>query len=499
MSSATAAPPAGQGAQRPRILWTPPSAVSSSGQEAIELADMAGLHLDPWEQYSLARCLDERADGNWAASEFGLLVPRQNGKGSVLEARELAALYLFKERLTVHTAHLMDTSIEAFIRLLELIESTPDLDREVAQVHRAHGKEGIQLRNGCRIRFRTRTAGGGRGFSGDLVILDEAMILAEAALGALFPTMAARANSQIIYTASAVDQVIHEHGVVLARVRARALAGGDPGLGYLEWSADEQLIKKRPELAADPKTWAQANPGMGIRISEEHIAREHRSMAAKTFAVERLNIGDWPDVEDHDDQRITLQAWARLADPDSEALDPVCLAIDVTPSRSHAAISAAGRRRDRLHHVETIDHRPGTGWVVDRIVALKAKHKPAKIIVDERSPAASLLPEFARRKIRVTLVNSKEHGQACGVMLDLVRQDALRHLGTPELAEAIAGAKTRTLGDAFAWSRTRSTADISPLVAGTLALWGSHTRKSRKTRAISLAGAIAAEAARKKD
>jgi hypothetical protein len=36
---------------------------------------------------------------------------------------------------------------------------------------------------------------------------------------------------------------------------------------------------------------------------------------------------------------------------------------------------------------------------------------------------------------------------------------------------AVRGAKARPLVDRWAWSRTKSTVDISPLVACTLALW----------------------------
>ena len=36
----------------------------------------------------------ERADGNWSAFEVGVNVPRQNGKGGIIEARELAGLFL---------------------------------------------------------------------------------------------------------------------------------------------------------------------------------------------------------------------------------------------------------------------------------------------------------------------------------------------------------------------------------------------------------------------
>jgi hypothetical protein len=133
-------------------------------------------------------------DGKWAAFEVGVEVAAQNGKGAILEARELAGLFLLGERLIIHSAHQFDTSLEAFRRLLCLIEDTPDFDRRVQRVSRSHGEEGIELKNRQRIRFRTRTKGGGRGFSGDCLILDEAMILPESAHGALLPTLSARPN-----------------------------------------------------------------------------------------------------------------------------------------------------------------------------------------------------------------------------------------------------------------------------------------------------------------
>jgi hypothetical protein len=64
---------------------------------------------------------------------------------------------------------------------------------------------------------------------------------------------------------------------------------------------------------------------------------------------------------------------------------------------------------------------------------------------------------------------------------------SLRHLGTPELDAAVAGAITRPLGDAWAWSRKSSSVDISPLVASTMALWGLKNARPTRSRIVSLA------------
>jgi hypothetical protein len=486
-----AAPSGVLGVQEPRI-WSSPPAVASAGREAVELARMAGLELDPWQELVLASSLGEREDGKWASFEVGVVCPRQNGKNSILEARELAGLFLLDERFLVHSAHQFDTSLEAFRRLLFLIEDTPEFERRVHRVVKSHGEEGIELkknpRTGLRqrIRFRTRTKGGGRGFTGDWLGLDEAMILPETAHGALLPTLSARPNPQVWYTGSAVDQEVHEHGIVLARIRERGMRGDDPSLTYAEWSADEHSADP-----TDTEAWTQANPGLGIRISLEHVAREQRSMDARTFATERLGIGDWPATDGSAGRVIDLDAWRELVDPASSAKDPVCLSFDVTPDRSAACISAAGWRPDRLTHLEVVEHGRGTAWVPKRLAELKAAHRPVAVICDGSGPAASLLAELENLKVAVTLVNAKEHAQACGLLYDAVEQRSARHLGTLELEGAVAGAVKRPLGDAWAWSRKSSAVDISPLVSITLALWGLQTMSKPRARVVSLSEALA--------
>jgi phage terminase large subunit-like protein len=270
------------GAQRPRVS-SYPSFVSSAGQEACELAASAGLVLDDWQQHVLDVSLGERADGKWAAFEVGLVVGRQNGKGAILEARELAGLFLFGEKLILHSAHEFKTAAEAFRRVLSLVQNTPDLEKLVRQVRTSHGDEGIELKNGARLRFVARSTGSGRGFSGDVVILDEAYNLPAQAMGALLPTMAARPNPQVWYTSSAGT----DDSEVLARVKDRGAAGSSPRLAYFEWSADPMA-----ELD-DEQAWAAANPGLGIRILPEFVEAERSALPEMEFARERLGI--WAD------------------------------------------------------------------------------------------------------------------------------------------------------------------------------------------------------------
>jgi len=411
-------------------------------------------------------------------------VGRQNGKNTILEARELVALFLEKRmRMTIHSAHQFDTSIEHFNRLLFLIESTPDLERQVKRVSRSHGEEGIQLKDRSRIRFRTRTKGGGRGFTGDLLVLDEAMELAEGFYGALLPVLSARSmegSPQVWLTGSAVDQMIHDNGVVFSRTRAHGHAGSDPQLAWFEWSGPFEGMDEVAD-PTDPEILAAANPGLGIRISHEHVLGEFRSMGRREFLTERCGVGDWPDPDPEAGGVIKLEAWNGLIDAKSEPRDPIFFAFDVSPDRKWASIAVSGLRVDNFGHIEVVDRREGTDWVPQRLLELTKKHKYVSVLTDSIGPGASLLHELEPYGVKVQKVNTHEHAQACGLLFDTVERQTLRHLGQPELASAIKGAATRPLADSWAWSRKNSHVDISPLVACTLAHWGAtEHRPSRR-------------------
>ena len=467
------------GCQTPRISLVPAAVDYELGERALDLAAEAGMDLDEWQQFALRTSMARTPGDKWAAKEVGVNAPRQNGKDAILELRELAEIDLMEDRprLVIHSAHLFDTSLEHFQRVLEMLDRTPRLNKKVKArgVSWSHGQEGIKFRNGSRIRFRTRTKGGGRGFSCDLLMLNEAMDLPEASYGALLPTLSARPDYQIWYTGSAVDQEVHLDGVVFARVRERGIEGSDASLFYVEWSVEGEDPSDVPEDVIDNReAWATANPGLGIRISPQFVEMERRALASRTFAVERLGIGDWPPTSL--DGVISMASWAALVDKDSQIDGSPRFAVDTTPDRSRTTIAAAGRREDGKAHLEVVDRRPGTDWVVERLVQLYEDHDSDAVVLDAHGPVGSLLPALQRLGVLVHTVTAGEHAQGCGLLVDAVAEGTVRHLGTPELASALKGAIKRPLGDAWAWSRKSSTVDITPLVACTLALWGLETQ-----------------------
>jgi hypothetical protein len=171
-----------------------------------------------------------------SAYEICLIVARQNGKGSIMEALELAWLYLLGAKVVCHSAHEFATSKEHFQRIESLVSGTPELKAELARggIKWSHGDESISLANGQRLIFKTRTKGAARGFSIDKLVMDEAMILKQDAMSAMSYATSARPDVQIMYAGSAGDQESEHFG----RARSRGIAGKETRLFMAEWSAD---------------------------------------------------------------------------------------------------------------------------------------------------------------------------------------------------------------------------------------------------------------------
>ena len=308
----------------------------------------------------------------------------------------------------------------------------------------------IELENGQRLRFVARTRGSARGFTGDRIVLDEAYNLPEEAVSALVYTTAARPNAQIVYASSA--PLPFEHSAVLRRICKRGRAG-DPSLTYVEWKADDEAAVE------DERAWAEANPAYPHLITDEAIRTELGLSLPADFARERLGI--WPeDVEAH--RVIPADAWGRCHRQVLPKV-PVSYAVDVSPDGGSAAIAVSDGKA-----VDVVEHRDGTGWVVPALESRLAKG--TQVILDPAGPAGVLVGPLTAAGITVREVTLREHVAACGQLLTAVLDGTMSHLGQPPLDAAVAAADRRDVGDGgWLWSRRRSSVDISPLVAATLA------------------------------
>jgi hypothetical protein len=473
-------------ATRPRICHAPAYAYSS-GAEAVELAASAGLDLLPWQRDALELGLGETAAGRWAAFQVSLVVPRQNGKDAVFEALGLFWLFVTRERLIGHSAHEYKTAMEAFRRLVGLIENTDSLRKRVKKIINTNGEEGIELTpaaGGGRMRFLARSKGAGRGFSFDKVIWNEAYALTGPQVDAVLPTLSARPNPQLwLGSSPPLDPAT---GEALFRARRQALAGA-AGQVYLDYGADGCLDALDRLDLDDRATWRATNPSYPALISEEAIARERSTMDPAGFARERLGV--WPPDLALGHGVIGKEQWDRWIElSPAEPVGRPVFALDVTSRAAgavRAAIGVAQRLEGGVVRLEHVLGGSGTAWCVAEVARLVRAHDAVGVVVDPGSPAGSLIPELTDAGVNVLTMTTRDVTSAFGMIYDAATDNSgdrrIAHLGQHELAAAVAGAVKRPVGDGHAWDRRNAAVDLTPLVAATHALWGQLTHGKEAT------------------
>lgn len=498
------------GRTEPRI-WTRPlrklTPETSAGFAVIDFArNVLGIILHPWQEWFLIHALELREDGSFRFRTIILLVARQNGKSMVLSVLSLWWMYVFGAPLIIGTAQNLDIAEEQWEVAVDLAQSVPDLNDEIEQVLRVNGKKTLKLVGKQRYKVAAASRRGGRGLSGDLVLLDE---LREHqswdAWAAVTKTQMARAQAMKIGASNAGDAA----SIVLRHWRTKAhLALGDPDglagndelselpdeieslasdhLGIFEWSA-------RPGTPViDREGWAQANPSLN-----------HPNGVQEAAIIDALDDPEWVfrmevlcQMLDHTAEGpFPPGAWTACLDPDSKIEEeaPIGACVDVSWDRSLAHIAVAGRREDGTPHVELVATGTGVDWVVDWLTDSEESHRAdwPIAIQQKRAPVSSLLEDLEDAGLDVIRWDGIE---GTPELYDKVRsadpksaeddgfepEPGLYHLEQPALDSAAANAATRPVGDTWAWDRRKSPVDISPLVAVTGALWvlENHTEES---------------------
>lgn len=502
------------GNEVPRV-FTPPlrelTPETSLGFALIAFAEMIGIPLLPWQKWLAIHSLELKPDGHFRFRTLILLVGRQNGKSTYAQVLALFFMYVVEVPLVLSTAQSLDIAEEVWAGGLEMILGDETLVKQHANTVNQRGSKAIELFNGARWKVQTASRRGGRGLSGDLVMLDE---LREhqtwKAWSAISKTTMARDNAIVFALSNAGDVT----SIVLRHLRMQAhKALGDPdglwidqatgepiednslteldaddlvpdeSIGLFEWSA-------KPGRKVNDRTgWQEANPSLGYTITEAAILNAMKTDPEWEFRTEVLC--QWFDgaIE----STFPAGTWDGTTDPESKlaADTKVAYGIDMSWDRTMTRIAIAGFRDDGKIHFEVIASRAGTEWVIPYLSDPARKYKPSMVAWQlAGAPISSLTDDLEKSDLPTTPWGGTDLGRGTGQFYDRIthlnddekHEPSAFHRPQPALDIAANTALPKVSGDSWFWDRSKSPADTSPLVAATAAVWALTNREVVPTK-----------------
>lgn len=166
-----------KGNQKPRLDIYHDGDISLA-EKTIALLDSYNRTPLQWQKAVLRRWMARDEEDKWANQTCGLIVPRQNGKSWLAESRILGGMIFMGEHL-IYTAHQVSTVDEIKRRILRFFyDAEPEIRDLLTSEFDKEPKsfDYIELRNGGRCIFRTRTRSSGLGFTSDAIINDECFL-----------------------------------------------------------------------------------------------------------------------------------------------------------------------------------------------------------------------------------------------------------------------------------------------------------------------------------
>ena len=444
----------------------------SLGDAAIELYEKSGRKAFDWQRFIVNAILAKNSEGLWTHMNFGYSVPRQNGKNEIVAIRELKGLH-DGERI-LHTAHRTTTSAAAFNRLLAILEESGLEDGEDFHKIKASGRESIELVDGGRVDFRTRTSTGGLGESFDLLVIDEAQEYTDDQRSALMYTIAASQNPQTIYTGTPPTPI--SSGTVFTKLRESALFGASEDTGWAEWSVDKQSDPRDKDL------WYQANPSLGLRVSERNIQSEVGNDDID-FNIQRLGL--W--IQYNQKSAISENEWKALhVDKIPKFKGKLFAGIKYGYDGTNVALSIAVKTEDDNIFVETIDCqslRNGNGWIIHFLRNADIQ----QVVIDGANGQNILAESMKQAGLKAPVLPTvKEIILANAMFEQALFQQTIKHKSQPSLFQVVTNCDKRNIGTSggFGYRSQVEENDIVLMDSMILAHWACAEAKEVKKQRI---------------
>jgi len=477
---------------------------TTDGYAAILFAkEILKVPLFPWQEWLLIHALelvnDEFGERVYRFRVVIVEVARQNGKTVVAAILALWHLFALHSRTVIGTAQDLAKADDTWKDAVALAESAEALEELFTAdgINKSHPYT-FTLLDGCEYRVSATSGDAGRGFSGDLILLDELRTHKDwRTWSAVTNTMNARPAAQAWAFSNAGDatSVVLKYQRALAH-RALGWPDGDQEFegvldemddevsqmladiddlnpGWFEWSAPPGA--KRNNLDA----LTQANP------STNHVEITRKCPTTRTLLAALASCpayeyetevmcrwvvmgiggpfpaGSWDETTD------------RAARPTPESPKVVC--VEVSDRRSQTYVARAGLDEQGIPVVGMRYDHPGTDWVADALLRDKDSIDAVVIRSESGSSALKFYDELERKLVGMKVIpwQAGDVNVAHQQVFDRLQDRHIRHLPHPGLDAAATTADTLIKpGGGWTINIRKSPTDVMPLYAAIGAVWG---------------------------
>lgn len=457
-------------------VWVPPGARGSYVDEVADMAETYGRPLDPL-QFLAVEAMESYGPGGFPLTLEQLVKgPRQSvGKtGGIITASVFSSLFTARPDDHAWTAHLFSTTRKAFEDHKRLIDGCAELSKRVKKFSEANGEEAIELINGAKLEYLARSKGGGRGRSGKIVVIDEALFFGSEAAAALLPTLATRPDARVIYASSGCKV----ESVLLRKLTKRGRAGNDPSLIMVEHKAKGEWHDPGCEQGKDcfhvvstpgcqldnHERWREANPMR--RVTLKFLEDMRRTLDPLEFGREFMGW-DEPGKDDLA-HPIDGSAWTSLIAASPGQVDYPNYFISVGMDAS-AVIAVAYQPSGRRPHIELAERIP-VARLNNRLEELDDRWEGSRFGASRAGPVAGMV-KAASLSVPVELFANEELAQACRHLETMTNSRAFTHSADPDVDTSLLGAVSKPHGDGLWLWDWRKSVNLAPIASETGALW----------------------------
>jgi hypothetical protein len=452
------------GYQQPR-LFTPPlrhlSRKTSLGYEIADWADLIGEPFIPWQKVAAVRAMETLPGGMLRFGIVIVIVARQQGKSKLKRTVTSWRMYNRPGSKILGCAQDAGFAKEQWDAVRETIDAHGDLAAEVAKVSLRTGREWFRLANGSRYGVAAANSKAARGGSNHEASIDELKTQDSwKAYAAIAATTASMPNGQLWLMSNAGD----DDSVVLNQLRAAALAGTDPRICILEYSAPYNEDTGEYCELDDVNGWRHACPALGHLMSPQVLRTALASESPEIFRTERLcqRVVNLSSAIDRD-------GWTAGRDAGQlKKSSTIAAVFDVAPDGRHASLVGAAQEAPGVR-VQVIQAWESAAQARTELPALLERLHPHRFGWFSSGPAAEMSPMLRQLAQRYNVTRGKKETEwlpeggeiaagkaveACMGLSGLARSRQVVHSGEALLDAQAAGAQKLPSGDGFRYTRS---------------------------------------------